>query len=433
MTRPFWVRLHRWVGLAMTAFLIITALTGSLLAFKTEINEAIGARPSPHIAVQDKPLLDAFALRDRAVMLEPRGEFGQLPLQVNADRVFEIQVYGSIDPSTGQRHELDYAALQLDPYSGELIRRIGRDSFGQGPLWPITRDNVMNLAYALHTRLAIPGNAGVWTLGIVAIAWTLDCFVGFYLTLPQHRLAPTMGLPGHARRRSWLGRWTRAWAPSFRGRTYRIHFKLHTAASLWTWGMLLVFAWSSVYFQLGQQVYQPVMSLFGMRPIMEELYNQPDLAKPRPPSLSWRQAATIGAQLAAERAPIEGFLPMQPLRLQYDEATGTFIYSIASSRSPAADSPGTHIVFDGDTGKLWKVFHITGQDGGTTFTSWIALLHMAQIWGLPLRIFVCSMGLVITLLCVTGVTIWLKKRKARRNSMQQRTRLEVVTLPPESQ
>ena len=54
-----------------------------------------------------------------------------------------------------------------------------------------------------------------------------------------------------------------------------------------------------------------------------------------------------------------------------------------------------------------------------TITGWIQMLHMARVFGLPMKIFVCVMGLVITLLSVTGVYIWWKKRKARKSSRKQ--------------
>ena len=40
-TRPFWVVTHRYAGLAMTVFLIIVGLTGSLLAFYAELEQAL--------------------------------------------------------------------------------------------------------------------------------------------------------------------------------------------------------------------------------------------------------------------------------------------------------------------------------------------------------------------------------------------------------
>jgi uncharacterized iron-regulated membrane protein len=38
-------------------------------------------------------------------------------------------------------------------------------------------------------------------------------------------------------------------------------------------------------------------------------------------------------------------------------------------------------------------------------------LHMANVWGLPYKIFVCVLGLVIVMLSATGVLIWWKKRR----------------------
>ncbi|MGC2166378.1 MAG: PepSY-associated TM helix domain-containing protein, partial [Gallionella sp.] len=304
-----------------------------------------------------------------------------------------------------------------------LIRRTERDKLVGGPLWPITRHNLMDVIYMLHVKLAL-GTFGHWTLGIVAVLWTLDCFVGFYLTLPVRKLSNTVIKPKFSPRKNRLVRWLPAWLVTWRGQAYRINFKLHTAAGLWTWVMLLVFAWSSVYFLLGTQVYQPVMKMFGMRPMLEEFYAMPSLPQPRlSPALSWREAAATGERLAAERAPIEGFIPGRALNLQYEEDSGLFIYTMASSRGLADDSLGTIICFDGDSGALWKVFHLTGQDAGTTFTAWIALLHTAKIWGMPFRIFVCVMGLVVVMLSITGVYIWFKKWKARRSSKEKHARL----------
>jgi uncharacterized iron-regulated membrane protein len=49
-----------------------------------------------------------------------------------------------------------------------------------------------------------------------------------------------------------------------------------------------------------------------------------------------------------------------------------------------------------------------------TVTWWVTSLHMARVFGLPMKIFVCAMGFVITALSITGVYIWWKKRAARR-------------------
>jgi uncharacterized iron-regulated membrane protein len=77
------------------------------------------------------------------------------------------------------------------------------------------------------------------------------------------------------------------------------------------------------------------------------------------------------------------------------------------------------VSFDADTGDL-RAASFPGdspQNSGDVITSWFIWLHVAAVFGLPMQIFVCVMGLVITALCVTGVYIWWRKRKARKGRM----------------
>ena len=64
---------------------------------------------------------------------------------------------------------------------------------------------------------------------------------------------------------------------------------------------------------------------------------------------------------------------------------------------------------------------------GDVITLWLIWLHMAEVFGLPMQIFVCVMGFVITALCVTGVYIWWKKRRARKISPRRAMRLAEAT------
>ena len=58
---------------------------------------------------------------------------------------------------------------------------------------------------------------------------------------------------------------------------------------------------------------------------------------------------------------------------------------------------------------------------GNTVSNWLRALHFANVHGwLAYRILVCILGLVITLLSVTGIYIWWKKHRARAVSVQRR-------------
>ena len=60
LNRHFFVWLHRWAGLAMACFLVIVGLTGSLLAFRNEIDRLASprffAKPQPGVARLTSPL-----------------------------------------------------------------------------------------------------------------------------------------------------------------------------------------------------------------------------------------------------------------------------------------------------------------------------------------------------------------------------------------
>ena len=79
----------------------------------------------------------------------------------------------------------------------------------------------------------------------------------------------------------------------------------------------------------------------------------------------------------------------------------------------------TMLWIDAATGRFVKLYLPTGQKAGDTISLWLLTLHMAKLWGLPYKLFVCFMGLVITMLSVTGVYIWLKKRWAVKSKQKQ--------------
>lgn len=58
-------------------------------------------------------------------------------------------------------------------------------------------------------------------------------------------------------------------------------------------------------------------------------------------------------------------------------------------------------------------------------------LHSGRILGLPGRILISAMGLVVAVVSVTGVYVWWKKRAARRRSAARRLpRLARAPAPP---
>lgn len=412
VTRHVWVLLHRWVGLAMTVFLVVVGLTGSLLAFNSELERVFApqlfAAPRPGIAP-----LDLATLAERAETLVPLAR--TVSVSFTEDGQAKVDFVPHTNPATGRPYDLGFTQFFIDPWTGnELGRRI-RGDLSQGLI------NLMPFIYELHWTLAI-GGVGQWALGVVALIWTIDCFVGFYLTLP-------VSIAGFWRR------WKAAWLIKRRASFCRLNFDLHRASGLWVWPMLFIFAWSSVMMNI-RPIYEWAMqAAFDYQSSMI-----PFMAMAHPndtPRLDWRKAQATGERLMAEQSLNHGFTVGQPLSLMYFPDTGAYLYEIRGSRDVFERAPkggGTYVMFDGDSGALRELSQPTGERSGNTVESWLYALHMARVFGMPYRILVCLLGVVVAMLSVTGAIIWLKKRRAKvlsRTSGSRPRRRSGIT--PESQ
>lgn len=400
--RPFWVLLHRYAGLAMTVFLIIVGLTGSLLAFYPELEHAIN--PQLHVEANGRSPLDMATLHDNAERLAPQALVDSIWLDPAAA---QISVSPRQDPATGKPYELGYTHLVLDPYTGQELGRRRWGAISEGLI------NLMPFVYKLHYALALD-DWGVWILGITALVWTLDSFVGFYLTLPaaKRKTVDASVRDAYPTNRPFWQRWRPAWLVKWNGSNYRINFDLHRAGGLWLWVILLIFAWSSVYMNLGDTVYKTVMQSVSE-------FHQPwteiaDLDKPlEQPAIEWGEAYRLGNEALARAAAEQNFKVEKPVGMWINRAKGFYVYTVRSSLDIQDKYGQTRAVIDADSGEIKMLLLPKGQYNGNTITSWLMALHMANVFGLPYRIFVCLLGLAIAMLSITGVVIWQKKRRAR--------------------
>jgi uncharacterized iron-regulated membrane protein len=383
---------HRVAGLAMAVFLVLAGLTGSVLAWRDELEAAISPAWSLAQPTASERALDPLVLRERVAALYPAARVDYVPLHREAGRstTFYLQ------PRPGGP-ELPADQVAVDPYSGRVLGERRWGDIGQGTV------NLVPFVYRLHYALALEP-MGTLLFGIVAVAWTLDCFIGAFLTFPARASS------GGARR--WLGRWSPAWRVRWRGSAHQLNFDLHRAGGLWLWAVLFVFAWSSVALNL-RPVYEPVMR--ALLPHQPTEKNRPAGAVPQPvPGLSWSQARNTGRALMAEAAARQGFSVQAEDSLAYDPFRAVFRYDVRGSLDIRDHGGMTRVDFDANTGALRRVWLPTGAAGGDTVRTWLTSLHMAALWGWPLKAFVCAMGLAVAGLSVTGVLVWWKKRRARQ-------------------
>lgn len=129
--------------------------------------------------------------------------------------------------------------------------------------------------------------------------------------------------------------------------------------------------------------------------------------------MEWEQALATGVRRMDELALKEGFYVDKAVSLYHRGSLGIYEYRVHSSRDIDEEGGGTTVYFDLRSGETKDVSLPTGYRSGTTITAWLVALHTAEVFGLPYRIFVCALGVLVAMLSVTGVCIWWRKRTAR--------------------
>ncbi|MEZ5935163.1 MAG: PepSY-associated TM helix domain-containing protein [Alphaproteobacteria bacterium] len=376
--------LHRYLGLAMALFLAMAGLTGAILAFHHEIDawlnpafyrapaagEPLGLVELVERAKRDHPALDI-------IYIESEPEPDHPALAVGEPRP---------DAATGELAELDYNWIYLDPVTGDTVatRYWARCCFAPEDFIPFL--------YEFHHSLTLPGLWGYILMGIVAILWTVDCFVGLFLTFPRGR--------------PFLEKWRAAWRIK-RGSAYRTNLDLHRAGGLWFWLLLLPIAVSSIAMNLPDQVFRPVVSLFS--PVEPSIYHERSLMTPEERGAVTQTFAEIMARGEAEAARLG--IDDEIHALYLGRLCTCFAVGYGDHHAAGLGMPWLYV--DGRDGRLLQQVIPGEGTAGDIFMQLQFPIHGGRIAGLAGRIVICVTGLVIFMLSVTGIVIWWRKHRVR--------------------
>ncbi|WP_263772628.1 PepSY-associated TM helix domain-containing protein [Propionivibrio soli] len=403
--RPLFVLLHRYAGLFMVPFLFVTGLTGAIISWDHELDDLL----NPHLmeAPARGPHRSSLALAREIEARDSRVRVTFLPLSAEPGESLHFGVEPRIDPRTGQFFTPGYNQVFVDPANGT---ELGRREWGA--VWPITRETLVSFLYKLHYSLHISPFAGsdrwgIWLLGIVAVVWTVDCFTGVFLTFPASRRRPGSEPP----QRSWWQRWQTSWRVRRGTGTYKLNYDLHRAGSLWTWVLLFVLAFTAFSLNLYREAFYPLMSMVSqVTPTPFDTREPADFLHPREAKVGYGEIVALAGAEAARR--------------QWDEPPGSVFYSTAygvysvqffhpGGDHGAAGVGPARLFFDGEDGRLLGERLPWQGTAADVFVQAQFPVHSGRILGLPGRILISAMGLVVAMLSVTGAYVWWRKRRSR--------------------
>jgi uncharacterized iron-regulated membrane protein len=376
--------LHRYAGLALMLFLLLEGVTGSLLAFYIPLERVVTPElfAPPHPGM---PRMTPGELAVRAEAMVPAGRVGYLYSDGDQASV-RMQARDAA-------HPLDFTHLYLDPYTGTELGRRRDGDITQG------RINILPFIFRLHRDLAL-GESGATILGVVALAWTLDCFYSVYLTLPRGGT------------RFWA-RFATAWRIKGTANPFRINYDVHRSLSLWFWPLFLIFGWSSVMLDLNG-TYRAVMDRVSRRVPITDLPTLHPVHVEFTPRLSWIAAEMRAHEVMAQVARKEHLVLGEQLGIGYQPELGVYDTAVRSNADIRCDGWNTGLWLDGDSGALQTVSLPRRGLAGDQIDAWLWALHYGDLFGLlSYRILVCIFGIVVAAVCGTGFYIWLRKRAPR--------------------
>jgi uncharacterized iron-regulated membrane protein len=343
--------IHLWLGLVAGAFIAVLVITGSIMAFETELERAL----HPHRSY-----------------VTPRGQrlsLAQIAAAVR--RAYPNDTIGAYvvgtRPNFSYEVGLQHADVFVNPYTGEIL---GEQT---APDW-------LNTVHQLHTHLLLPRRphdiGGKITSG-AAVVLLLMLLSGLYLWWPLKRVRVTWR--GAAVRTTW--------------------FDIHNTTGVLA--LIFLLALTATGLVIGfESVTTPLFyKMTGSQPTPRP--------NPRVAAVPGTTPITPDSALVLARAALPGTAPFMI------NVAGPGEAYVVRARYPEDRTPGGRslIVLNPYTGKVLFAEGSRGAPAGTRLVTANRAIHTGDLFGIPGKILVSLASLAALAQVLTGLTMWLKRRQ----------------------
>ncbi|MBS0166441.1 MAG: PepSY domain-containing protein [Nitrospira sp.] len=376
--RKVFVKVHLYVGWVFGFVLSIAGLTGSLIVFWQPIDAALNPEllaPEGACTEAEYRSVDDLDTAVRAKM-PLNGRLVSLNFPEHERPLLSAWYW---IPTHGADWD-DIYTLFVKPCSGEVtgsrLWNSQQRPWG-GPL--------MSALIQLHTSLWLNEGSvliGNHLLSFGSVLLLISILIGYYLWWPNQ------------------GTWRLAFMIRRGARGKRLNYELHKVVGVYAGGFLVLSLFTAIH------LYEPWAQIIDQG--VNVLSPVTDLDAAPPASRPTSDVIPISAKRAVEIGVVT--LPgSRPTGIEFP-----------------ADEHGVYLVTL-DTGTVWKsqvsidqysgaVVRIQGPQRasmGDHVLGWLFPLHTGQAFGLPGRILICVVGLIPSVLYVTGILVWLGSRRRR--------------------
>jgi len=349
------IPIHRWLGIGAAIFWLCQAVTGLVLVFHWEIDDALllGPRTAP----------DWVAIEVVTETLAPLGSENSISsiwTSASGSNRFDIYLNRPQGSST----------IRIDG-DGTILRE-------QADGERITNGGWISTLVAFHHNF-LAGDLGGWIVGLSGILLISNLALGIVQAWPR------------------LGSWRRTLLPRRTGAKTVHRYAWHRAVGIWGAASALfsIGAGTLLAFETG------TAQLVGAAPI-ETPAAQPDGSGPVGMAAATRAALTAfpGSQVSGIEFPSAGDAIYQIRLLQRDE--------------PRRAYGKTRVYVNAADGRILKTYDATTAPLNQRFMDSLFAFHTGEFGGFLGRVAVFAIGLWLIIMIMLGLFLWLARRSPRR-------------------
>lgn len=351
------LQIHRWLSVGVMLFWLIQAITGMLIVFHWELEDATVS--SVHRST------DLAAIERRLEQLAPP--------ELGRDVVSVWTTAGLAD-----RYDITIADAARDSREGVRIA-------GDGTVLRVSDKSergFWDTLVAIHHML-LAGETGEWIVGTSGILLFSNLALGLFTAWPKR------------------GAWRQALVPVRKGAPAARLYSWHRAIGLWAVIPALLMVGAGVLLRFGDGT----ASLVGAR--AATMKANPS-TKPRP----------VGFAVAVEAA--QAALPGSRLTNVVMPSSSDATYRIRLlAPGESRRAYGTSVIFiDANDGTVRGVFPADEAPVSRAFMDGLYAFHTGEIGGLAGRLLVLAIGAWLASMIVIGGLLWLKRRRRPLSARQ---------------
>ncbi|CAN7465201.1 PepSY-associated TM helix domain-containing protein [Massilia sp. LjRoot122] len=380
--KPLIRTVHLWAGLIFGTILVLQGLTGTVIGWRHELdawlNPGLLQVAPPPGAVAGSEARPSPA-QVSAVLTRLAGD----PAYGRPDSLFLPEVHGDVyvawyrpgKPASSWTQGVTRQVM-VDPAN---LAVLGERNWGEAGL---SRPLLMPTMFHLH-RYLMAGDVGKVVIAVQGVALLLLALTGIVVWWPKMTLSAFWHAITVRRGSNW---------PKF-------NFQLHRAAGFYTAPVLLVLAFSGIYFNMPDWVTPAIRAVAPLSKNDKQLNASPKDA-PR---------IDAGAAMTAAQARFpEGRVSRISIPAKPEQPYEVRLRQPGELRH----GPGaTRVSVDAGSGAVLRAIDPLSARGGDWFVSTMFPLHSGEAFGTLGRVVISIAGFTPLLFFITGLVVWIKFRR----------------------